>query len=160
VKRRILGALPFLLGFGLGLWLFRSQWFGVPTRAWFEIPHRFGVGWQIRLDYDFDGEPDLIEYVKPRGHLMFYAFGFGPPRNPDFREIIWKVGPIERIRIWFQPPAHHNIVVASVAFRSGPEVVVGGLGNLCSLLKEQPMLPFSFLPTLEDLGCGKSWPLR
>lgn len=160
MKRHLLRVLLFVIGFGLGFWLFRWRWFGFPTRAWLEIPYRFGVSWEARIDFDNDGRPDAIEYVTPRGDLPFYVFGFGYELHPDFREVIWRVGPVKRIRIWFQKPSRRNILVAAVAFRCGPEVTVDGQANLCDLLKGQPLPPFGLRPNIEDLGCGKSWPLR
>lgn len=158
MKRFLVISLPFLLGFVLGLWLFRWKSFGITTRAWFEIRYRFGVSWDVRVDYDFDGRPDRTEYVKPRRNLRAYLFGFGPGGNPDFREIKWTLGLIKRIRIWFQEPSYHTNLVASVAFRRGPPVAVAGQADLCNLLVAQPLPPFWFLPSLEDLGCGELSP--
>lgn len=158
--KRVHYVVLFTLGFGLGVWLFRWSCGGNPAVGWGQMVYRFGVSWQFSLDYDFDGHPDRIEYVKPRWTLWLHLWGDGPPHNPDYREISWRVGPVRRVRVWFQLPVNHNVLVASVSFGRGPEVVVAGQSELCSLLNDQPLVPFGFLPSVADVGCGKSWPLH
>lgn len=159
IKRQLCGVLPFVLGLGLGLWLFRWWWGGDLAAGWGQVVYRFGVSWYFTLDRDFDGKPDCIEYVRPRRALWVHLLGNGPAHNPDYREIVWKIGPVRRVRVWFQPPVNHNVTVASVGFRRGPEITVVGQDNLCLLLQTLPLPPFGFGPGVEELGCGVVWPL-
>lgn len=158
MKQSILNSLLFVLGFALATWLFRWDYFGTPERAWFTIPYRFGTGWELRVDFDFDGKADLVDRVKPREHLMSYVFGFASEARPDFREVRWKCGPVKYIRVWYLParydtPSFGSPLVAVVALQGGPEVVVAGQGKLCAFLSEQAIPPFWFWPGLGELGC-------
>lgn len=159
MKRFVLCFLSFVLGFATGLWLFRSWCGGNLAVGWGQVVYRFGVSWYFTLDRDFDGKPDRIEYVRPRSALWVHLLANAPWHNPAYREIIWKIGPVRRVRVWFQLPADPNVTVASVGFRRGPEIAVVGQENLCLLLRSLPLPPFGFGPDVEELECGVAWPL-
>lgn len=147
-----------LVGFALGLWLFRwRSWTATAAGVSYEV-YRWGLIHHVEADWDFDGDPDLITYEKAGSILPGHHVTQLGPTNPDYKEIYWRVGPIRRLRMWFQPPAQHNVVTAEIELQSGPKVAVVGLDSLCLLLRQIPLPPPGYGPSVEDVGCGRPWP--